>query len=121
MTAVTASRRDINLLAFLSERARSASVTRLAVDTTLGTLLILPAVLYKPAAWLVIASAGLFLLSYGEWGLLDRMRHSNGSPTNRWLVGVLDVLCALMAAIGITAIAGSLLAIWALALGTWIS
>jgi hypothetical protein len=121
MSALTAYRPDVNLLAFLVQRARAASVTRLAMDTAAGTLLIAPAVRYKPSAWLVIAALGLFLLSYGEWGLLDRMRSGEGPAANKWLMSVLDTLCAFMAAIGVTAIAACLLGIWAFALGTWIS
>ena len=121
MSALTAYRPDANLLAVLVERARAASVPRLAIDTVVGTLIILPAIRYKPSAWLVIAAVGLFLLSYGEWGLLDRMRSREGPDANKWLLSVLDTLCAFLAAVGVTAIAAALLGVWAFALGTWIS
>jgi hypothetical protein len=121
VSALTVQRPDVNLLAFLVQRARDASVTRLAIDTVVGTLLIAPAVRYKPSAWLVIAAVGLFLLSYGEWGLLDRMRSTEETAGNKWLARVLDTLCAFMAAVGVTAIAACLLGLWAFALGTWIS
>lgn len=96
-------------------------MARLAIDTVIGTLLIAPALRYKPSAWLVIAAAGVFLLSYGEWGLLDRMRTREGPAANKWLLGLLDTLCAFMAAVGVTAIAAFLFGLWAFALGTWIS
>ena len=121
MSALTASRPDVNLVEFLTNRARSASIGRLAVDTVVGTVLIASATTYKPSAWLVLAAIGLFLLSYGEWGLLDRMRDREAATASKWLLGVLDTLCALMAAVGVTAIAAALLGIWAVALGTWIS
>ena len=121
MSALTTYRSDVNLLEFLAQRARGTSPRRLAIDAVAGTFLILPAIRYKPSAWLVFASIGFFLLAYGEWGLLDRMRSTEGPTANKWLLGVLDTACALMAAIGAAAIAASLLGIWAFALGTWIS
>ncbi|HUQ99675.1 MAG TPA: hypothetical protein VM166_09495 [Gemmatimonadaceae bacterium] len=121
MSALIASRSEVSLLSFLVERARAASLPRLSIDTVVGTLCIALAVTFKPSAWLVLASAGLFLLSYGEWGLLDRMRRSEGPAANKWLLGLLDMLCALMTALLMTAIAAMLLGMWAFALGTWIS
>src|SRR3954469_25446806 len=121
MRALTGYRPDVNLLDFLVDRARSASIARLAIDTVAGTALIVSAMAYKPSAWLVLAAIGFFLVSYGEWGLLDRMRTLEGPTINKLFLAVLDTLCALMAAVGVTAIAGCLLGIWAFALGTWIS
>jgi hypothetical protein len=121
MSALTAYRPDASLLEFLAQRARAASVARLSTDAILGTLLILPAIRYKPSAWVVLASVGLFLLSYGEWGLLDRMRSREKPDASKWLLSLLDTLCAFAAVSGVAAIAGGLLGVWAFALGTWIS
>ena len=69
---------------------------------------------------LVFASLVACLFCYGAWGLLDRVRTrvAGRSPT---VVKIFDVLCLLSAALGTIAIAGVLLAVWAVALGTWIS
>jgi len=42
---------------------------------------------------------------------------------SRWprIAGLLDALCALAATVGVVAAAAGLFAIWAIALGTWIS
>src|SRR4051812_48307699 len=101
MSALTVNRPDVNLLEFLAQRARAAPLARLAADTIAGTLLMTPAIRYKPSAWLVIAAVGVFLFSYGEWGLLDRLRTREGPSAKTWVLNVLDTLCALMAAVGV--------------------
>ncbi len=69
----------------------------------------------------LIASAAALLFSYGAWGLLDR---AASRVSNRgWLrtARLFEALCVLSAILGVMAAAGVLLAVWAIALGTWIS
>ena len=121
MMVLSALRPDAGLLEFLAYRARSASVRRLAVDVVVGAAALVAALRWNPAAQLVIASAATLFLGYGAWGLLDRVRSNFASRLGPKTAGLLDALCALCAALGVLAAAGVLLAVWALALGTWIS
>jgi hypothetical protein len=118
---LSALRPDASLPEFLAYRARSAPLWRLAIDTVMGGAASAAVVLWRPTASLVLASAALCFFSYGAWGMLDRAR-SRAAP-GRWafLGRPLDVVCALLAALGVLAAAGVLLGVWAIALGTWIS
>jgi hypothetical protein len=121
MMVLSALRPDGGLFEFLAQRARSASVRRLAIDVAVGAVAFVAALRWNPTAHLVIASAATILFSYGAWGLLDRAR---ASFTNRlWprTTALFEALCALCAALGVLAAAGVLLSVWAIALGTWIS
>jgi len=118
---LSALRPDAGLLEFLAHRARSATVRRLGLDVALGTTAIASVLILRPGASLFIASVATVFLSYGAWGLLDRGRSilsSRGSPR---AASVLDALGALSALLGLLGAAGVLLAVWAVALGTWIS
>ena len=114
-------RPDAGLFEFLAHRARCATVRRLALDVAVGATAVASVVKWHPAASLVIASAATVLFSYGAWGLLDR-GHSSLS-TSGWSrsASALEALGALSALLGVLAAGGVLLAVWALALGTWIS
>lgn len=121
MMVLSALRPDASLPEFLAHRARSASLWRLAIDTVMGGAASAAVVWWRPTASLVLASAALCFFSYGAWGLLDRAR-SHAALANRTFLGrLLDVVCALCAALGVLAAAGLLLGVWAIALGTWIS
>jgi len=118
---LSALRPDAGLLEFLAHRARSATVRRLALDVALGATAVASVFILHPATSLLIASAATVFLSYGAWGLLDRGRSilsSRGSPR---AASALDALGTLSALLGVLGAAGVLLAVWALALGTWIS
>jgi hypothetical protein len=121
MMVLSALRPDAGLFEFLAQRARSASVRRLAIDAALGAVAFVAALRWSPAAQLVIASAATLLFSYGAWGLLDRARASLANRLWPRTTGLFEALCALSAGLGVLAAAGVLLAVWALALGTWIS
>jgi hypothetical protein len=121
MMVLSALRPDAGLMEFLAHRARSASVRRLAVDAAVGAGTFVAALRWSHATHLVIASAAAFLLSYGAWGLLDRARSSFANRLGLRTAGLFDALCALCATFGALAVAGILLAVWALAIGTWIS
>jgi hypothetical protein len=121
MMVLSALRPDASLLEFLAHRARSGSVLRLASDTVAGSAALAAALWWRPGGRHVIATAAICLVCYGAWGLLDRARSS--VATTRWsaTVRVFDGLCGLCVGLGVLAASGVLLAIWAIALGTWIS
>ena len=121
MMVLSALRPDASLLEFLAHRARYASVRRLSIDVLGGVAAFAAALRWESAAQLVIATIAACLMSYGAWGLLDRAR--SHLVIRGWARGgrLLDALSALVASVGILAAAGFLFAIWAIALGTWIS
>ena len=121
MMVLSALRPNASLLEFLSYRARTALPLRLATDTVAGAAVCAAALWWEPAGRLVIAAIALCLSAYGAWGLLDRVR--SGVAKTRWsaTARVFDVLCGLCVGIGVVAASGAMLAVWAIALGTWIS
>jgi hypothetical protein len=121
MMVLSALRPDAGLFEFLAHRARSASVRRLAIDVGVGAGAFVAALRWDHAAHLVIASVGTLLFSYGAWGMLDRVRSSLATRPWPRTTGLFEALCALCAGLGVLAAGGVLLAVWALALGTWIS
>jgi hypothetical protein len=121
MMVLSALRPDASLPEFLVERARSASLRRLAADAVAGAAGFAAALWWNPTGWLVLSSAALCFFSYGAWGILDRVRSSPAVTGNAWLAGALEATGALSALLGALAAAGVLLGVWALALGTWIS
>ena len=118
---LSALRPDAGLFEFLAHRARSAPARRLGIDAVGGAAILVATLRWNPAAQPLIASAAALLFSYGAWGLLDRVRSciSNRGPTG--ISRLFDALCMLSATLGVLAAAGVLLAVWAIALGTWIS
>jgi hypothetical protein len=121
MMVLSALRPDASLPECLVDRARSASIRRLAVDALAGVAGCAAALLERPTGWLVLASAALCFFSFGAWGILDRVRSRPAVMTRTLLAGLVDATCALCAFLGALAAAGVLLGVWALALGTWIS
>jgi len=121
MMVLSSLRPDAGLFEFLAHRARSAPVRRLGIDAVGGAAVLVAALRWNPAALPLIASAATLLFSYGAWGLLDRA--GSRLSTHGWprAAGALDALVALSALLGVLAAVGVLLAIWASALGTWIS
>ncbi len=73
------------------------------------------------ATELVVASAATVLFAYGAWGLLDRAASRLANRPWPRITGLFEALGALSVALGVIGVAGALLAVWALALGTWIS
>jgi hypothetical protein len=121
MMVLSVLRPDASLLEYLAHRARSGSVLRLAGDTLAGSAALAAALRWQPGGRLVVATAAVCLVCYGAWGLSDRARSRVAS--SRWssTVRVIDAICGLWVGLGVLAAAGVLLAIWAIALGTWIS
>lgn len=121
MMVLSALRPDAGLFEFLAHRARSASVRRLGLDVAVGATAVASVFRWHLMAPLVIASAATVLFSYGAWGLLDRGRSSLSNRGWPRTASALDALGALSALLGVLATGGVLLAVWAIALGTWIS
>ena len=121
MMVLSALRPDASLPEFLVQRARSASIRRLAADAVAGGAACAAALWWRPTGWLVLASVALCFVSYGAWGILDRARSRPAVTGKTLFAGLVDAICVLFALIGALAAAGVLLGVWALALGTWIS
>jgi hypothetical protein len=121
MMVLSVLRPDAGLFEFLAHRARSATTRRLGLDVALGATAVASVFRWHPAASLIIAGAATVLFSYGGWGLLDRGRSRLSSGGWPRAASTLDALGALSALLGVLAAGGLLLAIWAVALGTWIS
>ena len=121
MMVLSVLRPDASLLEFLAHRARSTSVRRLSLDVLAGAAAFAAALRWESAPQLVIATIAGCLISYGAWGLLDRAR--SRLVIRGWARGtrLVDALSALVACVGVLAAAGFLFALWAIALGTWIS
>ncbi len=117
-------RADPGLMEFLSNRARHASDTRLALDAAGGVVIALAAVLWRPAGWALVVGLALCFAAYGGWGMADRElgeRKAAGAPTSASSVRVVRTLRVLAAIIGFAAGLAVLFRLFALALGTWIS
>jgi len=121
MMVLSALRPDASLPEFLAHRARSASVRRLSIDLFIGLAGCSAALYWRPSHWLVLASLALCFFAYGGWGIADRARSGDPIRGNRLLRALIETLCAIMGAVGVLAVAGLLLSVWAIALGTWIS
>jgi hypothetical protein len=121
MMVLSALRPDASLPEFLAHRARSASARRLSIDLAVGVAGLSAAFHWRPAGWLVIASLALIFLTYGGWGIADRVRSIASARESRLSRTLLDALCFLLGAAGALATATLLYSVWAMALGTWIS
>lgn len=112
---------DLTLRELLSNRARSASDARLALDAGVGLLVAVAALVWRPAAWHLMVAAALCVACFGAWGIADRElrgRRAGDTTLSRRLLLALRLIAAV-----IGALAALLLAFGALAfvLGTWIS
>ena len=111
--------RHPTLAELLSTRARGASDLRLAIDVAVGVVLAVVVAIWRPPVWPVILAAGLCFGAFGAWGIADRelRERGEGSPSSRWLRLGRQAAALLGTVAGIAL----LLAVMALALGTWIS
>lgn len=121
MMVLSALRPDASLPEFLAHRAKSASVRRLSIDMVIGLAVLAASLYWRPFAWLVAASVGAGLFAYGGWGFADRVRSGARIETQPRLHVLLDTVCIFLGTLGVLAVAGLLLSVWAIALGTWIS
>lgn len=107
---------------FLSDRARHASDTRLALDAAGGVVIALAAVLWRPSEWVLLVGLALCFAAYGGWGMADRelgeRTTTRASASSLRLVRALRWVAAI---IGFAAGLTVLFRLFTLALGTWIS
>ena len=130
---------DARLDELLAARARAASDGRLVIDVIVGAALVGAALVWRPLAWVVIGSAGCCVLAFGAWGISDReIREQTGdrsllteptpgpggqvSPVRAPLRIRVLTICRAVAVVG-GAVSGLLLilALCAMALGSWVS
>ncbi|HET8769711.1 MAG TPA: hypothetical protein VFM71_01890 [Gemmatimonadaceae bacterium] len=67
-----APRATAGLAEILGERALRAGSSRLTADIIVGTLIVAVAVWLRPAAWVLLLSAGACLMAYGAWAFAVR-------------------------------------------------
>jgi hypothetical protein len=84
MVAVDTDRNpEVSLTDFLARRARTSSDARLIVDSVIGFVVAIAALLAQSVVWYLFASAGICFLSFGAWGIVDR-ELSERDPAGRY-------------------------------------
>lgn len=109
-----------NLGTVLAQLARRTPDGRLVLAAGIGVVAALVAIVLKPPAWFPLLAAGVCLLSFGTWGITDRVLHeapaSVSSPQR--VLRATRVAAVVLGLCGGVALA---LGIFALAMGNWIS
>jgi hypothetical protein len=121
MMVLSALRPEASLPEFLAHRARSASIRRLSLDVVAGLATLSGLLWSRPTGLLVLGSAALAFAAYGCWGIADRARSVVVARGESRALIPLNVLCGLLAAVGVLAMAALFFGVWSIALGTWIS
>lgn len=109
-----------NVGTVLAQLARRTPDGRLVVSAAVGVVAALVAVVLKPPAWFPMLAAGVCLLSFGAWGITDRVlleSPASVSSTQRVLRAA-RIAAAVLGLLGGLALA---LGVFALAMGNWIS
>ena len=109
-----------NLGTVLAQLARRTSDGRLVLAAAVGVVAAVAAVMLRPPAWFPLLAAGVCLLSFGAWGITDRVLHESPASVSldhRVLRGA-RVIAAVLGIVGGLALA---LGVFALAMGNWIS
>ena len=120
MMVLYALRPEASLPEFLAHRARAASLRRLSLDVIAGLGALSALLWWRPAGLLMLGSAALLFALYGAWGITDRARSTTAAGDKRLLIP-LNVICGILAAGGVLAMAALFFGVWSIALGTWIS
>ena len=110
-----------SLPAFLAARARKASDIRLVLDVAGGVVVLVSALIWKPAGWLLLASAGGCFAAFGAWGIIDRELGERSAAGATAMLSALRIGRVLAATLGVLAAATLVLVFLALALGRMIS
>ncbi len=110
---------ELALFGFLRERARAATETRLALDIAVGSVAYVVARTLHPAWWLLLASAGIALFSFGMWAFVDRVLQQR--RTSRGITLTLEAARFILAGLGFLAALGAGFILWTMLMGTWIS
>lgn len=109
-----------NLGTVLAQLARRTPDGRLVVAAAVGVVAALAAVVLRPPAWFPMLAAGVCLLSFGAWGITDRVLQESDpsvSSTHR----ALRATRAGAAVLGLASGVALALGVFALAMGNWIS
>lgn len=114
---------ELNLVEFLTTRARRASDTRLVLDAAIGLVAALIAVIWRPTGWLLVASAALCVAAFGWWGIADRELRERvvNAADARDAHTILRVMRATAVGLGSLGAGALLIGLLGVALGTWIS
>lgn len=109
-----------NLGTVLAQLARRTPDGRLVLAAAAGVVAALAAVVLKPPAWFPLLAAGVCLLSFGTWGITDRMLHERpaSAASSQQFLRVTRVIAVVLGICGGVAL---MLGVFVLALGTWIS
>jgi hypothetical protein len=110
---------EIGIGEFLRTRARDVTDSRIALDIAVGAVAVIIAAATRPALWLLLASSGLCLASFGMWAGLERTRFR--AVHSRRLEISLSAASGLFAMLGIGAAVATGFFLWAALMGTWIS
>jgi hypothetical protein len=121
MMVLSVLRPEASLPEFLAHRARAASLRRLSLDVVAGLGALSALLLWRPSGLLVLGSAVLFFALYGAWGITDRARSAPAATGDKRVMIALNVICGMLAAGGVLAMAALFFGVWSIALGTWIS
>ena len=112
--------REENLGTVLAQLARRTPDGRLVLAAAAGIVAALAAVVLKPPAWFPLLAAGVCLVSFGVWGIADRILHERPAPVSsgQALLRAMRVIAVVLGIVGGVALA---LGVFALAMGNWIS
>src|SRR5689334_18781839 len=106
-----------NVGTVLAQLARRTSDGRLVLAAAVG---VVAAVMLKPPAWFPLLAAGVCLLSFGAWGIADRVLQESPAAvsSDHRVLRVARVIAVALGIVGGLALA---LGVFVLAMGTWIS
>jgi hypothetical protein len=121
MMVLSALRPEASLPEFLAHRALAASLRRLSLDLIAGLGALSALLWWRPVGLLILGSAALFFALYGAWGITDRARSTTAAAGDKRVLIPLNVICGMLAAGGVLAMAALFFGVWSIALGTWIS
>ena len=115
-------RQNASMGAFLHARALSSSRRRLVLDVILGTAVALPAIVFRPPAWLIVAGIGVCFASYGLWAIAERelsmpREFALGEKKRAGLIA----LRGIMAVIGVISVMLLMATVVAAGVGNWVS
>ena len=108
---------DAGLAVLLAARARAASDGRLVIDVIAGAAAGALALLWRPAGWVLLLSAGACFLAYGAWGISDRVLLERSAEDR--VTTALRAFRAIALIVGTIGALTLMLGVCALALGSW--
>lgn len=117
---MTTTHSDGDLLHALASRARATSDGRLVVAVVAGLAAALAIAVWRPPAWLVLASGGMCVAAFGAWGIADR-ELAERPRTSGMPAAALRTVRLLSLVLGATAAIVTVLNVLGMVLGTWIS